>query len=281
MSLERAARAALFLSGLIATFGGLLLVAWASGSAWLPVAFGLGIGALLRLLPLYRETSNLNLWTAGLVALIFLFWVRSERGMISFDRIQVATSQFWVGWVLGLALTGIVLLVALFKTPYRAAPLLLLLVFAVILATASGSGGGAGRMVDWVIRTFHLSRDNAEIAVIAFRKVVHFSYYGANAGVAYWVARGANLPIRKPFFSLAAASWALSFAGICACFDELRQSTEPGRTGSFWDVLLDLAGAAYVVALMQRKALRQTLNEGPGELPGPGSGPAGPSPTQG
>ena len=50
--------------------------------------------------------------------------------------------------------------------------------------------------------------------------------------------------------------WALIIALVMAGLDEWRQWFVPGRTGSFWDILLDVAAAWSAVKLFGRRKTR-------------------------
>lgn len=107
-----------------------------------------------------------------------------------------------------------------------------------LIAYFSGGKGGADPMVRWFQDWFSMTADVAEIAVHYVRKTIHFTFYGALGLSAAWVAVGqANSRQR-------AMAFALAMGTIMAIADEYRQTLTPGRSGSPWDVALDLAGAA-------------------------------------
>lgn len=125
------------------------------------------------------------------------------------------------------------------------------------LAVLSGEAGGAGGWVRWLMQ-FGISFETIDQIVFWGRKGVHFGFYGALAGVAWawfcainrWIVGEEGdvvLQIATPLLL------ALSFAA----FDEARQWTTPGRSGSWVDVALDLAGAITVLGyLVWRSAKR-------------------------
>ncbi|MDR3690749.1 MAG: VanZ family protein [Fimbriimonas sp.] len=106
------------------------------------------------------------------------------------------------------------------------------------LGYVSGSIGGANHMQNWLIRLFHVSPEMAEPIIRWIRKSIHFVAYGT---VGYCLLRAA-------FAGRASRRASLFFALLCtlslASFDEFRQTTAPNRTGSAFDVALDLSGSA-------------------------------------
>ena len=111
-----------------------------------------------------------------------------------------------------------------------------------IVASMSGSQGGANPMIQFVMDRFGWDRHSAESAVIVFRKCIHFVGYGSIGLNAFAL----SLP-RQGLYD--AAKFGLAVAAGFAVFDELRQSTSVGRTGSAWDVGLDLLGAITFIGL--------------------------------
>jgi VanZ family protein len=77
------------------------------------------------------------------------------------------------------------------------------------------------------------------IAYHAFiRKCAHFTEYGI---LAFWALRafkGSSVQILRKYRFV----WALLAVALVAAIDETNQSFNPARTGSPWDVLLDVSG---------------------------------------
>lgn len=69
------------------------------------------------------------------------------------------------------------------------------------------------------------------------RKAGHLAAYGLLAALTWRADR--RVPV------------ALGFALMIAMVDEWHQSTIPSRTGTGWDVLLDVVGAAIAVGVMR------------------------------
>ena len=144
-----------------------------------------------------------------------------------------------------LALLGaIAYLVASRRNPKTALLLLALFAFVLLVAYFSSARGGSGTMLRWL--TAHaVAPDLARGITLAFRKTVHFTFYGTLGWIALQTFRASGETgggvVRK----------ALLVALTVASFDELRQSGYANRTGSAWDVALDLAGAATFVGLSE------------------------------
>lgn len=116
----------------------------------------------------------------------------------------------------------------------------------------SGGAGGAGGWAEYLMTHFGLTFQQADFAVLSLRKTIHFSYYGL-IGLSAWFA------LREEARRLALAL--ILVLGV-SCFDEVRQSFTPGRTGKIEDVLIDLAGAAVCVILIERWSQRRNTRSG-------------------
>ncbi|HRK22132.1 MAG TPA: VanZ family protein, partial [Fimbriimonadaceae bacterium] len=121
---------------------------------------------------------------------------------------------------------------------------------AALLGLASSDAGGASPMVQWFVEVFGLDPSAAETLTIAFRKTVHFSYFGLIAGLAWAGMIRLTADVRRSI--VFALLWTVCFAA----FDELRQLQFPSRSGSFPDFVLDLAGATTFLLLARRGYLR-------------------------
>lgn len=122
-----------------------------------------------------------------------------------------------------------------------------------LVAAFSSSTGSGSKMITFAMDYLGMSRDGAETAVLILRKTLHFGFYGILGWLALRTATQGGL---KRGFAL----FALLFVLAHCSFDELRQSGYADRTGSVWDVCLDLAGAAVFigVALARRQPSAQT-----------------------
>lgn len=120
----------------------------------------------------------------------------------------------------------------------RWAWLVLALALGLMVALLSGKAGGQDPMVRWFVVRWGLSPEAAGEWVHWIRKAIHFLTYGF---MALGIARG-----------MGSRRFGVGFALAHAIFDEVRQSALSSRTGSFWDVLLDLAGALVLVGMWGR-----------------------------
>lgn len=104
------------------------------------------------------------------------------------------------------------------------------------LVLLSGEAGGAGGWGSWLSQ-FGLTPEMIEPTIWAIRKTVHVTFYGALA----WLGmRSVSVQPNVAGWKLwvGAAGWALCFA----LYDETRQMSSAGRSGSMSDVGVDLAG---------------------------------------
>lgn len=116
-----------------------------------------------------------------------------------------------------------------------------------LIAYYSGGQGGASGWAETLAAWLHVSVVQAESIVHYARKTVHFCFYGL-LGLLAWRAH------RK--LDQTSIVHALGFVACFAAFDEVRQSSLPNRSGSAWDVLIDLAGAAAFIGVGMRSARR-------------------------
>ena len=115
-----------------------------------------------------------------------------------------------------------------------------------LVAFFSSSTGAGNHMIGMLMR-LGFGKSLAETAALVIRKTLHFAFYGILAIFAFRaMSRGGNRNT--------AALLALFLALCHASFDEIRQSSYLDRTGSFWDVCLDMCGAAAFVGLAQFRA---------------------------
>lgn len=121
---------------------------------------------------------------------------------------------------------------------------------ATLVTYFSSPAGGPGPMYHWLLDALGFSPAAAEAITIGFRKCVHFCYYGAIGGLAWAGA------IRLSEDRNRSIAFALLWTSCFAVFDEVSQIASSNRTGSAWDVLLDLAGAtAFVLIAAGRRAM--------------------------
>ena len=92
----------------------------------------------------------------------------------------------------------------------------------------------------------HIDMGTADGVVFLARKAIHFTFYGCFAWFGLRAAQAAGAALQGAVVSGFAV--ALSHA----CIDEWRQASSAGRTGSVWDVLLDLSGMVVFVIVATR-----------------------------
>jgi VanZ family protein len=108
---------------------------------------------------------------------------------------------------------------------------------------ADHTAGYLGPLLEWLFPDMP-ARDRWLLHV-RIRKLAHSVEYGVLALLAF----------RAVFVSLDAViariiAWALALVLLVAAVDESRQVLLPNRTGSAWDVGLDLLGAVIVLSLL-------------------------------
>ena len=126
----------------------------------------------------------------------------------------------------------------------EATPFAAFTVLVALVSYFSSGHGGADSMMNWYER-YGLTEAQAHLLTLAFRKTVHFTFYGTVGVTASWVARASGAE------RVEVARTALLAALAVASFDELRQAAYANRSGSAWDVALDLAGAAAFLGLSE------------------------------
>jgi VanZ family protein len=109
-----------------------------------------------------------------------------------------------------------------------------------LVAFFSSSTGAAHHMIDAFMKFFHLDHDEAQTFVLFVRKSLHLLFYGTLGLFAFRAALKGGAARKAVILGLAAVL-------MHACFDEIRQVGYADRTGSFWDVCLDMAGGLIFV----------------------------------
>lgn len=227
--------------------GGMAIGLGARNSPWifLPLAFGVALSAVFFTEPWLRQ--KLGFWCAVSSALLggaTLGWAASSQTFAYQSQLTAFFGLFAVA-----ALLKAILAFERFPFWMRHATAWLFVVvgMAWIVSAASSAHAGASGMIDWVVSHFHLPEEIAHTIVFIVRKSVHFLFYGFLGLAACLSARIGRAGMHR-LLERADAWGATSFGMICtlfvATFDEARQTTQPGRTGSAYDVVLDLSGAA-------------------------------------
>ena len=209
-------------------------------TVWLPMALCGALAVCLWYVPIPAKTKFL-LWGA-LSAGAILLWLISEPEVSFYDHrflFYIAAGLFGI-WMfcVGTLVRGWTVSDAQ-KSVYGWA--LALVLMSCLIAFFSSPSGSSGGMISAAMHFFGLSREHAETLVFYVRKTIHLSFYGLLGLAAFRWSLAAGFDRRK------AIMWALAFALAHASYDESRQSFFADRTGSFWDVLLDMAGATAFV----------------------------------
>jgi VanZ family protein len=126
---------------------------------------------------------------------------------------------------------------------------LLVLVWTAVLwwlGSESGSLSATSRFIGPLLRWLLPEASQATLSQIHFllRKAAHVGGYGLLAFLT-WRALLASTRAAALRLTLPALAWVLAVA-VC---DEIRQATLPARTGSAWDVGLDISGGILALAL--------------------------------
>lgn len=219
-------------------FGALSLVqALRFGLLGLPLQIPLlalaAVGLLGGLLPSLKSLQHRLMFIAAYGSAFLFLWATGRPGAPPRD------SVFWAA-----SASLLVVLVAIvgwlqWEATHRkwSWSFVLAVAFGLFIAYASGPGGGPGWMHAFFLQLFgEGNREAADLAVLLVRKSLHFCGYGAAAFCAAWAAwrQGADRRISV----LAGYGWCLPIS----VFDEWNQTFAGNRTGSGWDVLLDMAG---------------------------------------
>jgi VanZ family protein len=121
------------------------------------------------------------------------------------------------------------------------------ILWAAMILSASNDAFSAKESASWLERL--LGREVPHAINVAVRKCGHLVVYGVLGALAWRAERKITI--------------AMVIAAAVAIADEYQQGLTQMRTGSPWDVLLDLAGAAIAVWLLRR------ASSGRGHGPGP------------
>jgi VanZ family protein len=239
----------LLFAGIVFLFLG-VAVGWESRefpTLWLPLALAASVGALLALVP---DKARMPLLVGVAICCgVLLLWMLSEpmvklglrpelRNIAVVLACLCAVAE---AFLLGRAVSG----PADVRIAFRWAAGLVLMSW--LIAYFSSPSGGSGGMLSLAMHTFGLTAEQADLAVKALRKTIHFCFYGLLGWTAYrWALAMGTGPRRAAVFGLGVAL-------AHAAFDEGRQTFYPDRTGSAWDVLLDVSGAAAFVSVSARR----------------------------
>jgi VanZ family protein len=184
---------------------------------------------------------------------MFSLWLGSQHGFGGF-RGRSLQDLAWQGLAVAVLLFAVsfVAIAWLPRDQRRTAVLLSVgLMMSWMVAYASSSSGGADPFLAFFQERLGLGPAQADLAVKGVRKLIHFLFYGALALV---LSRAA---LNSRASRLEAVIYALATCLALAVFDEYRQSMAVARTGSPWDVGLDMTGAvAFLCIPFKPKGVR-------------------------
>ncbi len=218
---------------------------------WVPLFYCAAVTFLLtsrRELAIWRPLKPfIATWCTGTL----WFWMRSatlgttEGKLSTTDPIVVVFMLLWFASIIWLV-----------QTVRRGAASgairfgLLLLLCSWAIGFLSSNSGGASPMIQIVQSLFHADYGTAYNIVFVLRKIIHFTFYGTVSLVAL------GFLFRTVGRERSLLWLALCIALALAAFDELRQSGMTQRTGSVYDVLLDLSGVAVFLGFAWRRESR-------------------------
>lgn len=204
-----------------------------TGTAPLWLAATLPLALVLS--PHLRERRLLGAWIVGAGSAAAGLWQLSSA---------MASPQYY--WTVG-AFAGALWFAWEARKDARLARWLASLGLLMLLVAFFSSGkGGADPMVRWYLG-LGLTDRQAHLLTVAFRKVVHFTFYGSIAWTSLRAAREAGAGRAEAVRSALLAALSVSV------FDEARQSSYANRSGSAWDVALDLVGGLAFVGLSEAR----------------------------
>lgn len=220
--------------------GPLFLLSWDYPHAWMPITFCcLVVWFFARATWLPTIPYRILACSAVCLNITSLFLISSVQRMNIFQRERPPALQYML---IGGGILTVATLFTMLPIPKGKKKAAVLVFGAVLMASfigyISSSQGGPNPMIAFFQHKFGLSASGAETATILVRKTIHFTFYGTFGLLLYLAMRSAKPAPQKALL--------IALGGVLAlaCFDEIRQTTADFRTGSPWDVCLDMAGAA-------------------------------------
>ena len=130
----------------------------------------------------------------------------------------------------------------------RYAPLILWIAVIFINSSTIGASQNTSRIIRPLLEWLFPSADAAALDIYHgyIRKLAHFTEYGVLtflAARAFWLS---SQNVLRRFWYV----HAFVFAALIAAFDEYNQSFNNARTGSVYDVLIDVSGCLFAVAVL-------------------------------
>lgn len=125
-----------------------------------------------------------------------------------------------------------------------------------LLSSGSGSMAATSRIIRPLLEFLFPAASEESLQLMHFyiRKAAHFTEYGV---LAYWAMRAF---IRGAIEFLRRRPYLCAFAAVVtvAALDEFNQRFISSRTGSIWDVVLDISGGAFALLLWFLLARRKS-----------------------
>ena len=238
--LRIAAAALVIVSAFALVFAVLEIGSRQYASIWLPFALAGFVGCLLTLAP---ATYARKLIWAGISCGALLIWMLSEPEVSFHSTPSLRPLAAILGAACLLAFGSLFAgsVSGTNEERKRFRWTICLLIMSWLIAYFSSPSGGSGGMISLAMRWFHLNAASAETLVLVVRKTIHFSFYGLLGWTGFRWALSMDLALRR------AIVLGLGLVLIHASFDEGRQTLFANRTGSAYDVLLDLTGASVFV----------------------------------
>ena len=130
-----------------------------------------------------------------------------------------------------------------------------------LILLASSDSLGAPRTESWLRKILvalfgALPERTLDLIHILLRKAGHLAAYAILGWLSYRSARGPMLPAATGW-SRRAAVYALGFSLATAILDELHQVLTETRSGSAWDVALDMAGVLLALVVIRIASRRK------------------------
>ncbi len=132
----------------------------------------------------------------------------------------------------------------------------------VLILLASSDPLGAPQTEGWLRMILAalfgaLPERTLDLVHIVLRKAGHVAAYAVLGWLSYRSARGPLLA--TPEWNRRAAVFALGFSFVTAALDELHQLLTRTRSGSVWDVALDMVGTLMALALIRWAVKRKPV----------------------
>ncbi len=138
----------------------------------------------------------------------------------------------------------------------RYAPLILWLAVIFINSSTVGATNNTSMVIRPLLEWLFPAASGATLDIYHgyIRKLAHFTEYAVLAFFASRAFRLSSQTILRRFWFI----WAFLFVGFVASADEYNQSFNDARTASVYDVLIDISGGLFAVALYYLINLRRS-----------------------